>query len=184
MKFCKKQKLLFIHVPKCAGTSIGECFDMEGGPAHATAVATKNKEPETWNTYLKFTTVRNPWEVEVSSFFYKMSKTVAEAHPNTHVKASINGFAGFLRNGGVAPMMNFLVNENNEIIVDEVLKVENLKQDIDNMCKKYNLKLFKKLEKTNSVPHLNYKEYYTEQWMIDFIKQKHKNYIEKFNYIF
>ena len=69
MKFCKKQKLLFIHVPKCAGTSIGECFDMKGGPAHATALATKNKEPETWNTYLKFTTVRNPWEVELSSFF-------------------------------------------------------------------------------------------------------------------
>jgi hypothetical protein len=152
---------------------------------HTPARVIKNEEPELWNNaYLKFATIRNPWEVEVSSFFYKMSKTVVLGHPEVHLKTSLNGFAGFLKAGGIRPMIDFLVDENNEIMVDEILRVENLKQDLDKMCEKYNLELFKKLEKANDTSHLNYKDYYKEQWMIDFVYKKNESYIKHFKYKF
>jgi len=185
MKFNKEQKLLFVHVPKCAGTSISRCFNMElGSLNHVIARVIKKENPEAWNTYLKFATVRNPWEVELSSFFYKLGKIVAKRHPDVHIETCIDGFRGFLRSGGVKPMIDFLVDENNEIMIDEILRVENLEQDVDKMCEKHNLKLSQKPEKANITSHLNYKNYYKEQWMIDFVYKKNESYIKHFKYKF
>ena len=204
MKFCKKQKLLFIHIPKCAGTSIFHCFDMQGFPApHASALEIKSKAPEFWSSFLKFATIRNPWETELSSYFYKMSSTVANAHPEAHLEVSVKGFSGFLEKGGaIGPgqypdrfkmppdhkypysMMRYLTDEQDKIILDEILMVENLEDDINNMCQKHNLGLVKKLEKTNDRFHLHYSHYYTKQWMIDFVYKKNEDYIKHFKYKF
>ena len=83
-------------------------------------------------------------------------------------------------------MMRFLTDENDNIAVDEILRLETIDKDMKDMCEKYNLNFaynreFKQINWTN---HLHYSRYYTEQWMIDYVYEKNKDYIEEFGYEF
>lgn len=69
------RKIIFIHIPKTAGTSIEAAFgiDMElagaekhAGPSHMIEIYGR----DTWDEYRKFTVVRNPYDRALSSFAY------------------------------------------------------------------------------------------------------------------
>jgi hypothetical protein len=81
-------KLIFIHIPKTAGTSILSIEEhdfrtMDTRPTvgvdrndHAFGTFAKNKYKEEWDNYFKFAVARNPWDRFVSSFEYsKMRKS-------------------------------------------------------------------------------------------------------------
>lgn len=63
-----RYKLIFIHIPKCAGRSISdalsESFD------HCTATYYQTTYPDLWNEYTIFTTLRNPYQRLVSMYHY------------------------------------------------------------------------------------------------------------------
>lgn len=204
MKICRKQKLLFIHIPKCGGSSVTQAFNMESPPdsPHVGIQSVTDQFPEMARDYLKFTIIRNPWEAEVSNFFYKLSGEVIKARGgNEHVEAANTGFSGMLKSKlGITcfrpklihsheygrSMMRFLTDENDNIAVDEILRLETIDKDMKDMCEKYNLNFaynreFKQINWTN---HLHYSRYYTEQWMIDYVYEKNKDYIEEFGYEF
>lgn len=63
-----EHKIIFIHIPKCGGRSIAEAFDIPFD--HFTAAYYRNNFPEEWNSYTKFTVVRNPFERYVSIYHY------------------------------------------------------------------------------------------------------------------
>lgn len=89
-----KYKCIFIHIPKCAGTSItrfmtdgkslswkdsnyeflhGWCTRRKFFMQHATAkqlLETELITEEQWNSYFKFTFVRNPFDRAISDFFW------------------------------------------------------------------------------------------------------------------
>jgi hypothetical protein len=89
-----KYKIIFIHIPKCAGTSITKFFSSEKKinwkqanynelygwcpkrklfMQHATAkqlLETNLITEEQWKTYYKFTFVRNPWDRALSDYFW------------------------------------------------------------------------------------------------------------------
>ena len=91
-----EHKCIFIHIPKCAGTSVkyflfpnreihwfdanyevlhGWCPDRKFFMQHATAVQLLDTgliSDEQWKTYYKFTFVRNPWDRAVSDYFWLM----------------------------------------------------------------------------------------------------------------
>ena len=204
MKVCKKQKLLFIHIPKCGGSSVKKAFNMETLPEgpHIGVQEAIEKCPKMAREYLKFTVIRNPWEVEVSNFFYKLSQDVIKARGGfEHIDAACDGFAGMLRRkNGVTcfepnllkthkygrSLMRFLTDKNDNIAVDEILRLERIDQDMEAMCQKHNLKpaFDKTFIRINSTNHLHYSQYYTEQWMIDYVHEKNEDYIEKFDYKF
>ena len=75
-------KIIFIHIPKCAGRSIsralGEDFD------HYTASYYHNNFPEHWQDYTVFTTVRNPYQRLVSMYHYIKNEPFHAAHPITN----------------------------------------------------------------------------------------------------
>ena len=92
-----KHKCIFIHIPKCAGTSIkyfmfpdedihwfdanynvihGWCPKRKLFMQHATAkqlIETNLITQEQWDTYFKFTFVRNPWSRAVSDYYWLMN---------------------------------------------------------------------------------------------------------------
>ena len=202
MKINRQQKLLYIHIPKCGGASIWRAFGMEAVSSwpHLGAESIKEKFPVMAQDYLKFTVVRNPWEAEVSNFFYKLSIYNMQARGSReHIDAANGGFPNMLKKDHTIScflpnkikthkygrsMMRFITDEDDNIMVDEVLRLENIRNDIKKMCKKHKLKPVKKLEQMNKTHHLHYSEYYTEPWMIDYVRKKNEDYIEKFDYDF
>ena len=202
MKINREQKLLYIHIPKCGGASIWRAFGMQTFPEgpHIGIASAKKMFPIMTQDYLKFSTIRNPWEAEVSNFFYKLStNTLGVRGGGEHLETALNGFSGMLKErNGIScyspnkikthkhgrSMMRFITDEDDNIIVDEILRLENIQNDIKKMCKKHNINLAKELEQVNKTYHLHYSRYYTEPWMIDYVREKNQDYIEKFGYDF
>lgn len=69
MAISHKHKLIFVHNPKCAGTSIINYFDLEDW-GHQHAVKLKEKYSEYWDEYKKFVVIRNPWDRFYSNYRY------------------------------------------------------------------------------------------------------------------
>jgi hypothetical protein len=75
---CHRNKLIFIHLPKCAGTSIEVAFT--GGSwgqgelhreQHLTAVeAQELYGDDIFDSYFKFTIVRNPWDLLIAYYLW------------------------------------------------------------------------------------------------------------------
>jgi len=61
-------KLIFIHIPKCAGRSISDAFNQRFD--HFTARHYATEYPDCFHVYTKFTVVRNPYDRLVSLFHY------------------------------------------------------------------------------------------------------------------
>lgn len=94
MPFIDPHKLLFVHIPKCGGTSIENKFnllhhhnlhvaysykiqevgDVHLAPQHFTPKYLKLFYSERFNAYKKFVVVRNPYTKCISSFFYATIK--------------------------------------------------------------------------------------------------------------
>lgn len=73
MAISHTHKLIFVHNPKCAGTSIINYFDMEDW-GHDSASKSKEKYSKYWDEYKKFTIVRNPWDRFYSNYRYAIMK--------------------------------------------------------------------------------------------------------------
>lgn len=61
-------KLIFIHIPKCAGRSICDIFNQRFD--HYTAYFYSKEYSRFWNEYKKFAIIRNPYERLVSMYHY------------------------------------------------------------------------------------------------------------------
>jgi tetratricopeptide (TPR) repeat protein len=60
-------RVIFIHVPKNAGSSIKRALDMPGGN-HPTWRDYATYYPQLWSEYTSFAVVRNPWDRAVSAY--------------------------------------------------------------------------------------------------------------------
>lgn len=77
-----QHKVIFIHIPKCAGRSISEAFNQPFD--HYTASYYQTKHPDWWNEYTVFTTVRNPYQRLVSMYHYIKNEPFHANHAITN----------------------------------------------------------------------------------------------------
>jgi len=141
MAICHQRKLIFIHIPKNAGTSIHSLFDTNPKDYLPDQKWDKYKDHfgEYWDTYTKFTIIRNPISRFIS--FYKYWKM------NENFDYDINEFIDKLdeiKTPIKNPQSWFICNSNN-VMVDVIIRYENLYEDL------------KKI-KINHIPHLNSSE--------------------------
>ena len=171
-------KLIFVHIPKNAGTAITNSktakFYMGG---HDSAIEIKNKVPMKWNEYFKFAVVRNPWDRVVSNYEYaRMEKSYwhqsSETNPGaTHLdyhtlkdktfEECVNMLyenRSSLNHQGWGPQYVWISDNEKNLLVDKVFYHETLDSD-----EQFN-QLIPDLEKVNLSPRKseNYKDYYTE----------------------
>lgn len=199
------KKYLFVHVPKTGGTSIRNILEEhsvgkteEFGEEHDIVFsAYREMSDEEFNFRFKFAFVRNPFDRELSNYFWH-TKT------NGHVDISfpdwvkwrydeMSDFLSIIQFGGKSdyyyqkgfgktPQIGFLINEKGKICVDFVGRFETLQEDWEVVADKLNL--------PKPLPHhykternQDYRQYYTDECR-EIIENAHSIDLQVFNYDF
>ena len=162
-------KFIFIHIPKTAGNSIEEYFNIQKQenlwskerytingikytPQHYTCSILKD-HPQTkdyFNDYFKFAFVRNPYDRLLSHFIWRN-----EYYPEHWNDASPNYFSKWLDTLNInidhlLPQYDFIY-QNNKCLIDFIGRFENLDKDFALLLNKLNIHNNKKLAKTNQI---------------------------------
>jgi len=191
-------KCIFIHIPRTAGTSIKEVFKLPGR-GHPTWQYFYREYPYKWNTYMKFAVVRNPWDRVVSAFTYaKMWKsywhnTRMGPHPDYHVLQDktftecceiLKNKRSLLKHEAWFPQYLWITEVQNKIliVVDQILRYEELESEFSVLCKKLDLADIR-LPKVNQSAREDYRKYYTEETM-KIIEDLYATDIGLFKYVF
>jgi len=171
---CRKCGCIFVHIPKCAGTSLRESFQIPLG-GHGTLVDYQLRlPPEDFESSFKFTFVRNPWDRLVSAFFFLKNQNMKSnrkwAKKNL---AAWNDFDSFVRQwvtvenvwsySHFRPQFYFVSTETRRPAVDFIGFYENLPGDFAFLCKKLKVQASLREENRNSLRAENYRNYYTDE---------------------
>lgn len=194
-----KYKLIFIHIPRTAGTSIEKALcgkdwlRIHSPSKHLTAHSAKKIYAEYWNEYFKFSFVRNPWDRMVSllkyGWFYGVSLDTKkilrpEKYFNKFKKIEYDtryfNYSQFndYKNIEDAIYQNIYGEE-----MDFIGRFESLEEDFKTICEINNIKNLALLHIEKSPNRKEYREYYDNN-VKQLIEQKYKKDIDKFNYEF
>ena len=148
MTICHERKLIFIHIPKNAGTSIIKAMGVKNMLIDKTIEEYKEHYDEYWDKYTKFTVVRDPIDRFISAYkFARMKESgwfsaTGEEGLEKHLhydlcnEMDINEYTTYLYknseefNRWNVPQTFIISNENNEIEIDYFVRFENLQEDL------------------------------------------------------
>lgn len=161
--FNAEHSVLFIHVPKTAGTSM-ERREFLGGGGHQRIV-----DYDVGNGVFKFGFVRNPWDRFVSGFYCHQAFTGASKEIfNQYIKAECSNGATPTRDvyaSHFMPQWYFLLDEHGNIGVDFIGRFESLQRDWKYVCDRVGVG--NRLAHERKRIHEPYRYYYTaESWSI------------------
>lgn len=212
-----RYKFLFVHIAKTGGTSVRDslwyykwtdpyripqflCSKLSGlaghrigakFPRHAKAIAAQEMLPrEVYEGLFKFAFVRNPWDLQVSSWHH-----LRRERPD--LVAGIADFEAFLdwkldparppqyhADMSTVTQADYLVDLHGKLIVDFVGRYENLQEDFAEACRRIAIKQPKLLHSRKAGDRKNdYRAYYsdrTAQRVADFYQAD----VERFGYRF
>ena len=196
MPISDKHKLIFIHIPKNAGTAITNTLEMTDIGHHGWQYY-KSRYPQKWDSYTKISVVRNPWDRVVSCYEYaKMEEsywhaTKGKARAGKHLDYDLLKDSSFencldilkntpqkLRHQGWANQSNYIYN-GNKLMVDYVLDVNEIDSKLSEIL---NQKI--NIPKINVSNQNNYKDYYTNKEMTNIVLDRYKTDLLNFNYEF
>ncbi|MCB1759277.1 MAG: sulfotransferase family 2 domain-containing protein [Gammaproteobacteria bacterium] len=197
MLLSPKYNFLFVHIAKTGGTSVRAAlqslrwrdpwyyaqfvcsrFSHASGhrigskfPRHSRIVAAKEMLPEEFFRQLfKFAIVRNPWDLQVSSYHH-----IRRERP--HLIEHINDFDHFIRwkldperpyqyhiDTSIQSQLDYLIDLHGEILVDFIGRYERLHEDFGQICAKLGIERL-------SLPHKreakdrskDYRSYYSAE---------------------
>ena len=179
----KDINLLFIHIPKNAGTWVRKMLPgSNGGHDHLSLFEIRKHYPELVEKCLTFAIVRNPWERVVSMYNFHFNTNKMDIKGwgvyglNILKKHNVKTFDDFVRLlfehrdnirglGEIVweKQMYFITDDKNKVIVDKVMYIENLNNEIENLFRENGINknlLTKKINVSQSRP---YRSYYTRE---------------------
>lgn len=190
MPFSIPHKLLFIHIPKNAGTSVSQAFRMENF-GHFTIEQCKDQiSPKLWQEFHKFCIVRNPFDRIVSCYEYaRMPKSYHH---------SVTGYSNFgkhpdydtlknmsfedcvkllgtneLRHQGWTPQSDWVIRDG-VFALDEFVKCEDLGDTYRGVS----------IKSINKSTRKEYREYFSNSETIKTVEEYYKEDLERFGYEF
>ncbi|MCV3392122.1 sulfotransferase family protein [Campylobacter sp. IFREMER_LSEM_CL2101] len=191
--FQKKYNCIFIHVPKAAGTSIEKAiYETDKWlTGHAKA---KDYNQVEFQKFFSFGFVRNPYDRIVSAFHYLKNGGGSDidaqwAKENLSCYKNFHDFVLDLKNKQIQekilswmhfePQYRFLCDNEKNIMVNFVGKVENIQEDFNYIITM--LQINRKLSHANKNTHLHYTNYYTHE-TYKIIRELYKDDFELFDY--
>ncbi|MEJ5347150.1 MAG: sulfotransferase family 2 domain-containing protein [Desulfosoma sp.] len=216
MLLSPKYKFLFVHIPKTGGTSIrvalrgykwrdpyriplSLCSRLSALfghrlacklPRHAKAIAAKEMLPrEFFDSLFKFAFVRNPWDLQVSSFHH-----IRRERP--HLMQGFSTFEDFLKykldpdrpyvfhfDVSIERQSDYLVDLDGSLIVDFVGRYERFEQDFHEACQRIGIQTPRLPHKRRAADRRDYRAYYTDE-TAELVARHFQKDIELFGYHF
>ena len=145
-----KYKTIFIHINRTGGSSIETVFNKELSNHERPNKIIKKIGLKKWNSYFKFTFVRNPWDRIVSIYH----------HRKQNRKIINQKFQKWIYSIDEFPTINQIwwIKHDGKIDMDFIGKFENLEIDFKKVCRKIKAKF--NLPHTNASKHIHYSSYY------------------------
>ncbi|WDE99120.1 sulfotransferase family 2 domain-containing protein [Lentisphaera profundi] len=227
---CHELKCVFVHIPKVAGTSIEKAFlqhlkilredgaqlliqknaDPLKGPPHLQHMTAEEYlkygylTQEQFDSYFKFTFVRDPYERIVSEYRYRrfyneydFKSYLTKNFPGPMDDDYVN-YLDYYRH--IMPQSDFIYNEKGELLVDFIGRFENIEDDFKKICEHLQVKLelpksnksknkkslflrLKKIFNKNLMYSYSHDQYYCDD-TLSFMKDYYKKDFEMLNYHF
>lgn len=205
MRISHKHKFVFFSKPKCASESIRKILNKHSdirstdkAPYHHHTIALEmklffEKMEWDWDTYYKFISIRNPWDLVVSFFHYakpdingiyfwekkrdgiKREKKTSISFKNwllsKELKKSWHSLyidEGTIKRNiwkndlSMLRLSTFIMDEDQNSLVNSIIKVENLDSDLKEIFNKIGIK-YRGIKKTNRSKHDEYINYYNSE---------------------
>lgn len=209
MVISHRKKYCFIAVPKTGTSSITKhlLHNDEGSirnsmearedarkiREHTSAAAIMGMLGEdVWSDYFSFAFVRNPWSRVVSTYHFYRSGRAAYQFRRFELKrpaAMINvilantlSFKSWVRIHPGKPCLDYLISESGKILVNEVMKFEEMKDAYPAICNRLDLP-HASLSFENQSEHKPYTSYYDEATK-EVVARRYRKDIEAFGYTF
>ena len=193
-------KLVFVHIQKTGGSTVQRLLeqhipDLRSILTRHDFASRGMQELDGWNEYFRFAFVRNPWDRLVS--WYSMVTTYPRGGNQLwrYVRDNGSTFEEFIYNctdevrikEGVYysfayNQLDYLTDENGNLLVDFVGKLENFEQDLPEAFNRIGVEL-EAIPRKNSSDHRHYSTFYapdTEK----IVRERFKRDIEYFGYEF
>lgn len=195
--FNKDLKCGFLHIPKCAGTSINQAFKFKpfGFSGHAPLSEHQDLVDQ---GYFFFTVIRNPWDRVVSlyHYFHQMKEGDRWYKNNQDVadwvgKIDFDEFLYCLYDlkchsySGIhfKPFSYFLEGKDKIGEKFYIVRVEHLETGINQVCKTLSIpNVF--IKKINKSKRNSYQDYYKNDKQIEAVYEFYKEDIDNYGYIF
>ena len=211
-----KYKFLFVHIAKTGGTSVRVslqreryrdvyqiplwiCSRLSGWtghrlgikfPRHAKIIAAKEMLPDVFfNSLFKFAFVRNPWDLQVSSFHH-----IQRERPQ--LLRGIDNFEQFLKwkmnperpyqyhiDTSMELQTDYLIDLKGRVLTDFLGHYENLQEDFDTICERVVIPKRKLPHRRQAKDRQAYRQYYTDE-TAELVRRWFERDIEEFKYDF
>lgn len=211
-----KHKFLFVHIAKTAGTSVRTTLEryrrrdlyylpqflcsrishLTGHriacklPRHAKIIAAYEMLPrEFFDQLFKFAFVRNPWDLQVSSFHH-----IRRERP--HLLGGRDNFAEFLRykldpdrpyqyhiDTSIERQSDYLVDLHGNVLVDFIGRFESLADDFAAICRRIGLQEPRLAHRRKATDRDDYRKYYDDE-TARLVAERFRRDIELFGYRF
>lgn len=185
-----QHKFLFIHIPRTGGTSIEEQFQYNGdrkggdGKKHFNLEGYKKElTDKQFNTYFKFTFVRNPWDIMISKYmcnWYALKHRGGEIgyRSGKSLKYFLEHYQPAKHEHGDGFFDYFDPDQ-----MDFVGRFENRVEDIKYICEKIGINIDTNTKKRSNRQKKHYTEYYDDETR-SIVAKKYAKDIEYFGYKF
>jgi hypothetical protein len=186
--------MIFIHLPRTGGTAIElalagqNWWHINKKTKHINWKHAKKIYKKEWNDYLKFSVVRNPWDLMVSLYY-----------SHSGIRCKNQSWAQWIKNPKMANHEQNIFELNSPLFdtigpeVDDVLRFESLNDDFHELCIKRNIKLDlevypNSIEKTGgnlikNRAHHHYSSHYNDAQR-DIVRKIFEKDIERYQYTF
>jgi len=199
-----RYKFLFVHIAKTGGTSIRAALSPYKWkdpyriplflcsrisalthhrlacklPRHAKAIAAYEMLPrELFNELFKFAFVRNPWDLQVSSYHQNF-----EDFLRWKLDPSRRSYQ-YIIDTSIELQSDYLIDLNGNVIVDFIGRYERLEEDFQEACTRIGIRTPKLPHKRQASDRTTYQKYYTDE-TAELIARHFKRDIEMFGYTF
>ena len=216
MLLSNRYQFLFVHIAKTGGTSIRQALQRYRWrdpyylpqwvasnmswltvhrsaiklPRHCKAITAQEMLPrDTYNALFKFAFVRNPWDLQVSSYHH-----IKRERPSLVNEGE--SFSDFLRrkleptrpwqyhlDTSITPQSDYLIDLRGRQIVDFVGRYESLQADFDTCCQRIGIPTIALPHRRQDNDRADYRQYYDQETQA-LVAERFAADIETFGYAF